>query len=146
MTWVYKQYDRNYFYGCLAAIPCTDFSLSGAAWFNDKDNDGRTFESMALVYKTLAIIQYFIPGLKFYVIENPMSRIHKLCPEMEKVRYKFNPCDFAGYSDKPIDEQYDKQTWLWGEFNKPTKKPLPRLMTGMEFKDKYGWGAGKIKR
>ena len=105
MTWDYRAYPRIYFTGVLAAVPCTDFSLSGARWFKEKDGNGQTYESMALVYKTLAIIQWFLPGLKWWAIENPMSRIHKLCPELEQVRLSFDPYQFAGYD--PIPAQPD---------------------------------------
>jgi hypothetical protein len=135
--------------GILAAVPCTDFALSGAKWFAEKDKTDTTKNSIKLVKKTLEIIHHF--GLEhqgyhggmydkgdsefFWVIENPMSRIHSLAPELGKVKYKFNPCDFAGYSKEPETNQYNKQTWLWGLFNEPIKKPLPSLMTGLQWKD-----------
>ena len=28
--------------GILAAVPCTEFAVSGARWFKEKDTDGRT--------------------------------------------------------------------------------------------------------
>src|SRR5580700_4102521 len=64
MTWNYRRLPRDYFTGILAAVPCTDFSLSGSRWFKEKDSNGNTYESMSLVYKTLAIIQWFQPGLR----------------------------------------------------------------------------------
>lgn len=94
LTWNYKNMDNVY--GILASIPCTDFALSGAKHFKRKDQDGTTEYSKRLVYKTLEIIDYFKP--KFWCVENPMSRIHKVCPELGKVKYKFNPCDFARLS------------------------------------------------
>jgi hypothetical protein len=122
--WNYKAFPRDYFTGVLCAIPCTDFALSGGRWFERKDQNGDTYESMALTYRVLAIIQYFQPGLKWWVIENPMSRIHKLCTELGPVTMKFNPHEFAGYDPIPRNSQYQKQTWLWGQFNEPAKKPL----------------------
>ena len=125
LTWDYKSIPKNEVYGILAAVPCTDFSLSGAAWFKMKDGDGRTAKSIELVKKTLEIINYFSP--KFWVVENPMSRIHKLNPELGSIKCKFHPYEFAQYDPKPIDSQYQKTTWLWGCFNLPIKKPLPNI-------------------
>lgn len=138
LTWDYKNITDVY--GILAAVPCTDFALSGSKWFGDKDIDGRTYKSNLLVKKTIEIINYFNP--EFWVIENPMSRIHRLNPELGEVQYKFNPCDFAQYDPNPIDSQYNKETWLWGEFNNPIRKPLPALMTGQQWKDRKGVGSG----
>lgn len=56
MNWNYRQYPRNHFAGILIAEPCTDFAVCGAKWFEEKDNDGTTYESMSLVYKSLAIV------------------------------------------------------------------------------------------
>lgn len=129
LTWDYTKIDNVY--GILAAVPCTDFAVVGGRWWKDKDKDGRTEQSKKLVYKTLEIIDYFKP--KFWVVENPVSRIHKCCSELGEVKFKFNPCDFAGYCiDKKEQEEnrYNKQTWLWGEFNNPVPKrlePLPEL-------------------
>lgn len=100
-------------YGILAAPPCTDFALSGARHFKQKDLDGRTEQSIKLVKKTMEIINYFNPV--FWVIENPMTRMHKLCPEIGEVKYKFNPYDF--------EDSHQKQTWLFGKFNPPIKTP-----------------------
>ena len=71
LTFNYRRYLQ--IFGILAAIPCTDYALSGARWFAEKDADGRTKESNKLVRKTLEIIRYFKPV--FWAIENPMSRI-----------------------------------------------------------------------
>lgn len=80
LTWNYKDIDNVY--GILASVPCTDFALSGARHFARKDQDGTTEYSKKLVYKTLEIIDYFKP--KFWCVENPMSRIHKVCPELRR--------------------------------------------------------------
>lgn len=97
----------------LADVPCTDFAISDARNFARKDAYGTTERSKRLVYKTLEIIEYFNPV--FWVVENPMSRIHKCCPELGEVKYKFNPCDFAGYGDtkeERNEQRYHKTTWL----------------------------------
>jgi hypothetical protein len=125
LTWDYKRYPKEQVKGILAACPCTDFSLSGAAWFAEKDADGRTAASIELVKKTWEIIQYFEP--EFWAIENPMSRIHKLCPFIGDVKFKFHPYQFAQYDPIPRNSQYQKQTWLWGKFNNPVFKPLENI-------------------
>lgn len=106
--------------GILIAQPCTDYALSGARHFKAKDLDGRTSESQKLVAKTKEIIDYFNPD--FWCLENPKSRIHKLNKWLGEVKYKFNPCDFAGYGFE--NERYNKETWLWGKFNNLVKKRL----------------------
>jgi len=144
MDWNYKVFPRTYFTGIMAAIPCTDFALSGARWFGAKDENGDTCESLALVYKTLAIIQWFKPGLKWWVVENPMSRIHRLSPELGPVLMKFNPYEFAGYDPIPRNSQYQKRTWLWGKFNQPARKQLPNL-DGGKFHQSFGGKSEKTK-
>ncbi len=144
LNWNYKTLPRTYFRGILVAQQCTDFALSGAPWFAEKDHDGRTYESMSLVYRALAIIQWFLPGLAWWVIENPMSRIHKLCPDIGTVQFKFNPFEFAGYDPIPRNSQYQKQTWLWGKFTIPEKKPLPNI-DGCKYHNRLGGKGIKVK-
>lgn len=120
--WNYKALSNSFFDGILIAEPCTDFALSGAKHFKRKDGDGSTYESMSLTYKSLAIVQYFNPG--FWALEQPMTRIHKLVPELGTVVFKFDPYEFAQYDPTPENSQYQKQTWLFGSFNIPVKKPL----------------------
>lgn len=120
----------------MIAEPCTDFSLSGAKHFKRKDSDGSTYESMSLTYKSLAIVQYFNP--QFWALEQPMTRIHKLVPELGKVVFKFDPCEFAQYDPKPEDSQYQKQTWLFGNFQPPVKKPLEPVDGQKYFKNLGG--------
>jgi hypothetical protein len=133
INWDYK--DIKNVYGILAAVPCTDYALCGARFFKEKDSQGITDNSNKLVDKTKEIIDYFKP--EFWVVENPMSRIHKLNKWLGDIKYKFNPCDFAGYDPQPKNSQYNKMTWLWGCFNNPIPKPLPSLMTGLKWKDQF---------
>ena len=102
-------------YGILAAPPCTHFSLSGSRFFKQKDADGRTAESVLLVKQMLKIIDFYqsTGKLKFWVVENPMSRIHKLVPELGPVKYRFHPYHHGDPSQK--------MTWLWGNFNIPER-------------------------
>lgn len=112
--------------GLLFAMPCTDYALSGARHFKAKDEDGRTEKSQIIASKMKEIIDWFEKAglLKFFAIENPMSRIHKLNTWMGQPTLKFNPCDYAGYDDEPDKSRYNKQTWLWGKFQIPEKKRL----------------------
>lgn len=109
----------NKIYGILASIPCTDYALSGARWFKHKD----TTYSDSLVNRVRDLIWNYNPV--FWCVENPMSRIHKLHPWLGEVKFKFNPCDFAGYGFP--EDRYNKQTWLWGHFNNPIEKRLEPL-------------------
>jgi hypothetical protein len=135
LEWDYTSIDKTQVYGILAAVPCTDFSLSGAAWFAKKDANGQTALSIQLVKKTMEIIEYFDPT--FWVIENPMSRIHKLVPELGAVKFKFHPYEFAEYDPDPRSSQYQKTTWLWGDFIEPLRKPMENID-----KDKFHNGLG----
>jgi len=101
--------------GILAAPPCTDFSSSGARWFAEKDLDGRTAQSVAIVSDILDIIRLIKP--LFYAIENPVGRLASLVPGIGRPRLLFNPCNYAGFAPVPEAEAYTKKTCLFGEFN-----------------------------
>lgn len=111
-------------YGILAAPPCTDFAGSGAQYWKAKDLDGRTEQSLALVRKTLNLVDVYTP--KFWALENPVGRLPTLVPRLGKPWY-FNPNEFAGWleGEEADRECYTKRTGLWGEFEVPIKKPLP---------------------
>lgn len=109
LTWDYRQFPPDHFAGILAAVPCTAYAVSGARWFAEKDASGETDYFDSLTRKTLEIIEYFRPGLKFWVIENPVGRIAKRVPELAKYRLlSFDPCEFG--------DPYTKKTVLYGEF------------------------------
>lgn len=131
--------------GLLFAVPCTDYALSGAKHFKQKDIDGRTAASQVLVAKTKEIIDWFESAgcLSFWAIENPMSRIHKLNTWLGSPKLKFNPCDFAGYDPEPEQSRYNKRTWLWGNFTIPENKRLEPIE-----KQNPGWKnlGGKSER
>jgi len=169
----YQNPNCEFVFGVLAAIPCTHYALSGAAHFAEKDADGRTEEMNRLCDKTKEIIDWVDSrfNLKFWRVENPMSRIHKLNPWLGEVQFKFNPCDFAGYTihehsplcqrllglgSKKMTEvakidlsividngMYNKQTWLWGNFSKPVKKYIPPVWKDSPMHVLYG---GKSER
>ena len=99
----------------LAAPPCTDFASSGARWWADKDNDGRTDASVQIVHDILDIIDLVEPTV--WALENPVGRIASLVPALDKWKLIFNPCDYAGFADDPDSEAYTKKTCIWGRFN-----------------------------
>ena len=119
--------------GILAAVPCTEFAVSGARWFAAKDADGRTAKAIELVWQTLRIIDLCMPD--FWVIENPISRIHTLVPEIGKPKMYFNPCDFG--------EPYTKKTALYGKFNTNLKMNKVEPTEGSKMHRLYG---GKSER
>jgi hypothetical protein len=96
-------------HGIIIQPPCTDFANSGARWFAGKDATGQTAYSIRLVYAALEWVHASKP--KWWVLENPAGRIHKLIPELGKPVFKFSPHQYG--------ESYRKTTWLWGEFNPP---------------------------
>ena len=98
-------------HGVLAAPPCTDFAGSGAQYWKAKDEDGRTAASLALIDKTLEIIDLFKP--EWWALENPVGRLQKLRPQLGNPWY-FQPHWFG--------DPWTKKTGLWGNFN----KELPR--------------------
>lgn len=102
--------------GILAAPPCTDFSVSGAQYWQTKDKNGRTDQSIAIVRACLSIITQVKPV--WWALENPVGRIAKLVPELGKPAFKFDPCDFG--------DPYTKRTYLWGRF----VLPLPLMIGG----------------
>ena len=137
LTWDYKQIPKRDVKAILIAIPCDNYALSGAAWFAEKDKDGRTAFSQKLVAKAKEILDYFKPEI--YAIENPMSRIHKLNPWMGQPKLKFNPYEYADYDPCPIKSAYQKETWLWGKFKKPIKRPMLKdgFLSGIENKGNW---------
>lgn len=140
-------------YGILSAPPCTDFALSGAQYWNAKDFNGHTLQSILVVKACLEIKDFCKPF--FWCLENPTGRIQKLVPEIGEPVLKFNPCDYAGYSE-PVykcpcggyefeyelgkygcpnccgdniaelfyKDAYTKRTYLWGKFNIPEFKRI----------------------
>lgn len=124
LTWDYQQFPPDYFTGILAAVPCTAYARSGAVWWKKKDADGTTDHFDRITRKTIEIIDYFRPGLQFWVIENPIGRIAQRVPELAKFRlYAFNPCDFG--------DAYTKKSILYGEFSpwlihRPVKPIVPK--------------------
>lgn len=140
LEWDYSQ--SNNVHGILAAVPCTDYALSGARHFAMKDADGRTAQSERLTRRTREIIEFFSPH--FWCVENPMSRIHKLNPWLGSPKQKLHPYEVAGYDPVPRNSQYQKTTWLWGDFHPIVLNPLPNV-DGQKYYMKYGGKSEKTK-
>lgn len=97
-------------HGVLAAVPCTDFTIAGNRWWKVKDADGRTDKSLALLDRTMEIIDWLEP--RWWALENPVGRINQLRPEMaQHGPWYFQPCDYG--------DPYTKKTGLWGSFTPP---------------------------
>jgi hypothetical protein len=103
---LFGDFEGNDVYAILAACPCTDFASSGARHFKAKDASGQTLDSINLVKKTLAVIEYWRPSI--WAIENPVGRIEKL-GGLPPWRLSFEPYMFG--------DPYTKKTLLWGRFN-----------------------------
>lgn len=124
LKWDYKAIKKDLVVGVLAAPPCTDFAVSGAQYWEAKDEDGRTQESLKLVHKTLEIVEYFQPV--FWAIENPVGRLNKLVPSLGQPYY-WQPYEFG--------DAWTKKTGLWGQFNIPAKKEVEPI----KFADQGSW-------
>jgi len=101
-------------HGLMIAPPCTDFSVSGVKYWAEKDRDGRTAASLEIVDHCLSIRDKLCPV--WWVLEQPVGRLHKLRPEIGKPRYH-QPFWYAGFADDPDFERYTKKTALYGNYN-----------------------------
>jgi len=147
----YLHEPMNYFLpdiGIIAAVPCTCYAICGNANKKKRLLNGEFAESQKLVAKTKQIIDFFKAAglLKFWMIENPMTDIHKKNPWIGNIRQKFNPCDFAGYDPQPDNSRYNKATWIFGEFNKMTAKRLEPFTKEYPGNLKFGGKSEKTKQ
>ncbi len=113
--WNYAAIRPELVAGILAAPPCTDFAVSGAQYWPQKDRDGRTKKSIRLIQKTLEIIKYFKP--RFWAMENPVGRLNTLIPGLAE----YGPWYFEPYW---YGDSWSKKTGLWGVFNKPNPSKI----------------------
>lgn len=101
--------------------PCTDLAVSGARWFNEKEekNPGTRERAMNLVYWSDKIGKSLNCP---YFIENPVSVISSI---WRKPNFSFSPYEFGGYKGGENDG-YTKKTCLWtgNNFTLPSKKPI----------------------
>lgn len=118
---------RKSVYGILAAPPCTMFSFART----NAKTPRNLKEGMECVRTCLDIIWFCkevlqptgkktLP-LKFWALENPYHGFLKQF--LGTPAFTFDPSDFG--------DNYQKKTALWGHFNEPIKKPVPK--TGVKF-------------
>lgn len=103
--------------GILAAPPCTDLAGSGARWWTEKGTEA-LIESLSIVDACLRAVVIYRP--KWWALENPVGR---LVHYLGEPRLRFDPNDYAGYSENPESNEYSKYTCIWGEFNLPEPEP-----------------------
>lgn len=115
--------------GIIAMVPCTHDAVCGSKHFKHKDENGITKETDVLVERLRTMIRYFEfhNVLLFWQVEQPKTRLHNRHPWLKPITQKFNPTDFALYDPVPDNSRYNKETWLFGRFNKMTPKPLPAI-------------------
>jgi len=104
-------------YGIVFAFPpCTNLAVSGARWFRGKGLRG-LIDGLEIVERCREICEW--SGAP-WMIENPIGTLSTYWREPD---YKFDPCDYGGYCDPPVDT-YTKRTCLWigNGFKIPTPK------------------------
>lgn len=99
--------------------PCTDLSVSGARWFQDK-GPRRLVHALDMFTRALEIGE--ASGAPF-MVENPVSVASS---HLRKPDHTFHPHDYAGW--EPSDN-YTKKTCLWtgNGFVMPPKRPAHHL-------------------
>jgi hypothetical protein len=120
----------------IAMQPCDCYALCGNRHKKNRLLNGEFNYSQKLVAKTKQIIDFYDNErlLGFWMLEQPMTDIHKKNPWLGRITQKFDPCDFAGYDPVPDNSRYNKQTWLFGRFNKMKSKRMEPLE-----EDNPGW-------
>ena len=121
-------------YGILAAPPCTEFAVSGARWWKDKDP--KLLADALNVFDACMDIIISYDDLHFWALENPIGRLRRLrWDRLGNPGLIFNPCDFG--------DPHTKRTCLWGDYNMLTKTPVePKIKVykdGSKFAPNYGW-------
>lgn len=159
LTWKFWQ-ERVHYDVVLAAFPCTEFSVSGAQYWKQKDEDGRTAAALQLVEITTEILLHFSPEI--WALENPVGRIRRMFrgeyrdgePHLNinpvvqnwlrEPKLMFNPCDYGGWLE-PKGDHYTKKTLIWGEFRELKREPVePEFTTASSGKrfSKVNWSTG----
>lgn len=100
-------------YGIFAAPPCTMFSRARTTAKTPRDFEG----AMQVVKACLNVIwetEINSPfTLAFWALENPAGHLARF---LGRPAFKFHPYDFG--------DPHSKQTYIWGRFNIPKKKPV----------------------
>lgn len=131
-------------YGILAAPPCTEFALSGARWWKDKDAK-LLLNGLEVVDACIRIIETCQP--KFWALENPIGRLRRLrrvdlfrTVSIGEPNLIFNPCDYG--------DAYTKKTMLWGTFRIPAKNPVEPVFViykKKRYAPNYGGSTNKFR-
>jgi hypothetical protein len=96
-------------HGILAAPPCTVFANSGARW---PRTDEQMREGLSVVDACCRLILATQPV--WWALENPHGKLSRY---LGPPRWTFDPNDYG--------DDYTKFTCLWGNFQPPTKTPVP---------------------
>jgi hypothetical protein len=96
-------------HGILAAPPCTMFANSGARW---KRSETQMLEALSVVDACCRFVLAAKPA--WWVLENPAGKLSRY---LGPPRWTFNPNDYG--------DDYTKFTCLWGDFQPPTRVPVP---------------------
>jgi hypothetical protein len=129
----------------LAAPPCTHFTVANNRNWARCDADGRTALSIQLVQKTIDLVAHWDP--RVWALENPKTTrlttgtsnprftrswgpdvqadaaFMTACLAVAPVQFVFHPYEFAGWVAE-TDEAYHKGTRIWGDFTRPTPRPV----------------------
>lgn len=138
--WDYQKIDPKRVVGVMAFPECTDFTISGNQFWEEKDQSGQTEESLELVKKDLEVIKHFNPD--WWFIENPVGRLASLLPELDD----FGPWYFHPYE---YGDPWKKKTGLFGKFKPPIKNPVRPIQIIAGNGDKYSpihyytWGSSE---
>lgn len=136
-SWDYKSIPIERVVGIMAFPDCTDFTISGCQYWEQKDKDGRTDYSVRMVNKTIEIIEHFSP--KWWYLENPVGRIATLVPWLQN----YGPWYIQPYE---FGDPWKKKTGIYGKFKVPDKKivkPILQKKYHSKYKKKgfsyYSW-------
>jgi len=152
LTWDFLQplKDSTYAFpeiNIIAMQPCTCYSLAGNRHKQSRLANGEFELSQKLVARTKEIVDFYDNArlLGFWMLEQPATDIHKKNPWIGNVIQKFNPCDFAGYDPEPNNSRYNKQTWLFGRFNKMIPKRMEPIKKDSPIWSDFGGNSLKTK-
>jgi hypothetical protein len=135
----YLEINKKDVYGILAAPPCDQFSRAKTT-----GEPRKLKQAMKIVESCMRIIwgvQYDLEKpfskktrLKFWAMENPNGMLKFF---MGKPCFIFNPFEFGN--------PYKKETYLWGNFNEPEKKPVEPNFGEWNIHAKTGGKSAKTK-
>lgn len=113
----------------LAFPPCTHLAVSGAAWFKEKQRDGRQYMGIGFFLQFTAL-----DHIPMVAIENPIGIMSNYYRKPDQI---IQPWQFG--------DPYEKSTCLWLK-NLPKLKPITTEKPEMEYFDYVDKRTGKAKR